>query len=348
MRMSKPFFTLSKKVVFEKYAEVNEIADVVSYSSKTNPLVTPLLEEKTDCLFSIHLPSELYNVKDKSRVLFLAQAWDEEYISKLIERGINKFVVDNEPDLEVLLFYLKKNLDVYIEQLFLRIKLKENTIRTEKYFVFGMISSIVNKRIQELSKHNQIKELGVHSHRKTQNIAEWNLEYEYSHMLEKETLQALTYINIGGGLPSTYANTNELVINSIKFKLKELKKFLNKNNMKLVIEPGRFIAAPAGKLHTKILSKYENNLVVNASVYNTDLDALIVPVKLLVEGEVGKGEGEAYVLKGITPCSMDLFRYRVYLKNPQIGEELIFLNAGAYNFSTKFIDLEELETKVIE
>jgi ornithine decarboxylase len=80
------------------------------------------------------------------------------------------------------------------------------------------------------------------------------------------------------------------------------------------------------------------------------MDALIVPVKLLVENELNKNEPEAqpYVIKGITPCSMDLFRYRVYLKNPKMGDTLIFLNAGAYNFSTDFCDLDKIETETIE
>ena len=346
--MNKPYFTLSQSTIAKKYSEVAELCDVVSYSSKTNPLVTPLLEKTTSCLFSIHLENELKHVSDKSRVLFLAQAWNEEQLKKLVEQGIAKFAVDNKPDLQVLLDYLEKHPDCKIEQLFLRIQLKENTLRTEKYFVFGMSSDFVNKKIQKLAHHSQIQSLGIHSHRKTQNLAEWNLEYEYSQLLEEETLDALSYINIGGGLPSTYANTNEKVIDGIRKKLKELQRFLHTKNISLIIEPGRYIAAPAGKLHTQILSVYENNIIINASVYNTDLDALIVPVKLLVEGELDKKEGTPYVLKGITPCSMDLFRYRVYLNKPEVGDELVFLNAGAYNFSTKFIDLEELETKVIE
>jgi len=65
-------------------------------------------------------------------------------------------------------------------------------------------------------------------------------------------------------------------------------------------------------------------------------------------GELLKEEGQPYVIKGITPCSMDLFRYRVYLKNPKVGDQLVFLNAGAYNFSTEFCDLEKMETKVVE
>jgi ornithine decarboxylase len=80
------------------------------------------------------------------------------------------------------------------------------------------------------------------------------------------------------------------------------------------------------------------------------MDALIVPVKLLVEGEQPKEEtnSEPYVIKGITPCSLDLFRYRVYLENPQVGKQLIFLNAGAYNFTTDFCNLDKIETEIIE
>jgi len=145
-------FILSKSKVLEQYSKVNFTR--VSFSSKTNPLISRILEEETDCLFSIHLINELNNIKDKSRVLFLAQAWDEELISKLVNDGITKFVVDNEPDLEVLLAYLESS-SVSID-LMLRIKLKENTIRTEKYFVFGMNSDIVNSRIKELKENFRI------------------------------------------------------------------------------------------------------------------------------------------------------------------------------------------------
>ena len=61
--------------------------------------------------------------------------------------------------------------------------------------------------------------------------------------------------------------------------------FIKEKNIQLILEPGRYIAAPAGKLHTEIISIYDNNIIVNASVYNSDMDALIVPVKLLIEND---------------------------------------------------------------
>lgn len=384
--MQKAKFILSKGKVLEQYNEVKLASDIVSYSSKTNPDVTKILEKETDCLFSIHTQGELNNIEDKSRVLFLAQAWDQETINDLIIQGIRYFVVDNEFDLDELISFLKKN-KVQIN-LLLRVKLKENTIRTEKYFVFGMNSNIVNKRLRQLKDNKNMLKLGIHFHRKTQNMSEWNLKYEISNILEKDILNQIDIINIGGGIPSTYANTNEDVIRTVFGKINEFRLWLNEMQIKMIIEPGRFIAAPSCKLITYIKSIYENNIIVNASVYNTDMDALIVPVKLLVKGELSKdqsmcmvpvrpvstkyivkgsglskqehntwkvrtnhahkSQGKPYVIKGLTPCSMDLFRYRVYLNNPLVGEQIIFLNAGAYNFSSDFCELERLETEVID
>ncbi|MEE9525142.1 MAG: decarboxylase [Candidatus Woesearchaeota archaeon] len=339
-------FILSRKKVLEQYDKVEKVADIVSYSSKTNPDVTKILEEETKCMFSIHLTNELVNIRDKSRVLFLAQAWDKDLIQELMGEGIKNFVIDNESDLEILLKFLDET-KVKVN-LLLRIKLRENTIRTEKYFVFGMPSEFVNEKIKELKKNENIEKLGVHFHRKTQNMSEWNLRYEISNILDEDIISMIDIVNIGGGLPSIYANTNEDVIRTVFDKIKDFRQWLAERDIQIMIEPGRFIAAPAVKLVTKIIAIYENNIIVDASVYNTDMDAVIVPVKLLVEGELDKNEGKAYVIKGKTPCSMDLFRYRVYLDNPKVGDEIVFLNAGAYNFSSDFCDLKKLETGMME
>ena len=344
--MKQPFFELSTKVILQQYAQVQELCDEVSYSSKTNPAVTPILEKETGSLFSVHLMNELKNIKNHSRVLFLAQAWTPDILANLLAKGICRFVVDNEPDLHVLTTYLENNPDIQIKQLLLRIKLKENTLKTEKYFVFGMPLVKVRKHLAALKGNMQIESLGIHFHRKTQNIAEWNLREELEDMFP--SLDGIDCINIGGGLPAMYANTNRNVMHSIKRQIRELKEWLQEQNISLMIEPGRFIAAPAGTLHAHILSTYENNIILDVSVYNSDMDALIVPVKLRIQGEKQKGEAPAYAVKGITPCSLDLFRYKVYLQNPQVGDQIVFLDAGAYNFTTNFVDLDEVPTTVTE
>jgi len=336
--MPKAKFIISKSKALEQYCKIKDVCDLVSYSSKTNPLVSGILEENSDCMFSIHMVNELKKIKDLSRVMFLVQGCDVNFIKELINKGIKWFVVDNEKDLDEFAKYDEKKIN-----LLLRIKLKENTLKTERYFVFGMSSDFVNKKLKELK--NKFCSLGIHFHRKTQNLSEWNLKRDFEEMIKRDNLKYINYVNIGGGLPSEYANTNVDVIDNILVKIKEFRRYLNGKNIKMIIEPGRFIAAPAGKLIVKVIRVYDNNIVVNASVYNSDTDALTVPIKLLVEGE---GKGNPYIIKGITPCSMDLFRYRVYLKDIKEGDEIVFLNAGAYGFSSDFCDLDKLKTDIVD
>ncbi|WP_445474362.1 decarboxylase [Methanococcoides methylutens] len=342
-----PKFTLSKKVALEQYNKVREVVDIPAFSSKTNPRVSPIIEENTNGFLSVHMINELKHVKDMSRVLFLAQGWNPEIVEDLYERGIRSFAVDNEFDLDILLSTIEPT-DWKIT-LLLRLKLKEHSLRTERYFVFGMSSDVINERIAQLKDNSHIEQLGVHFHRKTQNVNEWKIQQDIEDVLSEGTLEAIDILNIGGGLPSEYANTNVDVIGSIFRRLTELREWLHEKDIQLMIEPGRFISAPAGKLITYITAVYDNNIIVNASVYNSDMDAILVPVKLRVEGEVGNNAGKPYVIKGCTPCSMDLFRYRVYLKDePKIGDEIVFINAGAYNFTSNFCDLEEIPTEIIE
>lgn len=346
-----PKFVLSKSKLLSQYAQVEKLADEISYSSKTNQLVTPILEKETNCMFSVHMPNELKHVQDKTRVWYLTQAWTKEHLNDLITQGVNSFVIDNEADLKILTSYLLEH-DVKIN-LLLRMRLREMSIRTERYFVFGIPVEKSNELLMQILNDPKLKDKinqsGFHIHRKTQNMSEWRLKEELEDMIFPETLKKISIVNIGGGLPSSYANTNDKVINGIKNRVLEVKQWLNDNKIKMIIEPGRFIAAPAVRLQTIIINKYENNLVVDASVYNSDMDALIVPVKLIVKDELEKSNNtSSFVIKGSTPCSLDLFRYKVYLNNPQIGDTITFLNAGAYNFTTDFCDLDKIPTEIVE
>ena len=179
-------------------------------------------------------------------------------------------------------------------------------------------------------------------------MAQWNYKYEISNIIDKDVLDMIDFVDIGGGIPSYYVNTNENVIPGIFTKIEEFREWLKSHNIQMIMEPGRFICAPSVKLVTNIIQIYNNNIVVDASVYQGDTDAFVVPTKLLVEGELEKGQGKPYVIKGKIPCTLDLFRYKVYLDNPKVGDKLVFLNAGAYNFTTNFCDLEEIETEITD
>ena len=133
-------------------------------------------------------------------------------------------------------------------------------------------------------------------------------------------------------------------------KLKKAKKFLDRYDIETIIEPGRFIAAPAVKLETEVIQVQGKNVIINTTIYNCALDTLIGEHKMLVEGELEENErnGECYLIKGNSPTRDDIFRYKVKLKNIQVGDKITFLNAGAYNYTTDFFGYKKLNTEEIE
>lgn len=341
--MNKPRFLLSKKIVISQYNKIKEFSDLVSYSLKTNPEIGKVLQE-TDSFFSIHSLKELSLIKDKSKIWFFIQSQEKEELDTLFDNNVENYVVDNKKDLTLLLNYIQeKNKKI---NLLLRMRLKEHTIHTGKHYVFGLFSKDINELIPILKENKNINLLGIHFHRKTQNISEWSLKEELTDCLTEDTFNKINLVNIGGGIPYKYKNFRVEVLDYIFSQIKELKEFLNKKNIKLISEPGRFIAAPSIKLETEIINIYDNNIVVNASVWNAAMDTFVANIRLLVENELE--EGNSYTIKGLTPDSMDIFRYQVYLKDPKIGDKIIFLNAGAYNFNTDFCGLEKIETKVVD
>jgi len=333
-------FILSKSKVMDMYTEIKEYSDVVSYSYKTNMEVGKILKEKTDCFFSVHSIESVKQLNYPGRIWYFAQGWNKKEIKELFELSITNFVVDNETDLNLLLETLDRKIS-----LLLRMRLKEHTIHTGKHFVYGMYSKKINELIPKLKKNKNIVKLGIHFHRKTQNVSEWSLKEELEDTIKP--WDKIDIVNIGGGIPSVYKNSRPEIIDNIFQNLESLKAFLNKKNIQIIIEPGRYIAAPSVNLEANIINIYDNNIVVDCSIFNSAMDTWISHIRLLIKGEAE--EGEAYTIKGFTPDSADIIRYRVYLSNkPKIGDKIIFLNAGAYNFSTDFCNLPKLTTEVVD
>ncbi len=341
--MDKARFVLSKSVVLERYSFLKKICPCISYSLKTNPEVGRILESETDCLFGVHTIEGLRNIGDMTRVHFLAEASGKEALSELVRNGVENFIVDNETDLESLLEAVKEQ-DAKVN-LFLRLRFQETTVYKGRFFLYGMTAETINRLAPKLRKNPGINRLGIHFHRKTQNTGNWSLRSMLQEMVSESTLNAVDIVNIGGGLPVDYRNTNAGNLDYILSKVNEVKEWLDSMGIGMMMEPGRFIAAPAVKLETRIKMIQGRHITINCSVYNSSMDTIIVPIKLLVEGE---GEGKSYIIKGCTPDSMDIFRYDVRLSNPRVGDRVVFLNAGAYNFSSDFCNLEKLETVVAD
>lgn len=352
--LSKARFEISEIKVLEEFNKLKIISDIVAYSVKSNPYISSILETRTNSMFLLHHINELRFIKDYSKVIFMLHSPESKELDFIFEKKINTFIVDNINDLESLLNYIKVNKKEI--NLLLRMRLKEYTVSSGKYFIFGFYSEQINDLIPKLKENKNILELGIHFHRKTQNLSEWNIINELEDSLSNLVFENIDYIDIGGGIPINYKNISSKAIDSIYIKIKKLKDYFNKLNIRLIIEPGRRIAGPSGKLITTIRNIVDNNIFIDASVFNCSMDTIVSHIKLLVENEEddnesSDGKGKGYLIKGLTPASEDIFRYRVYFKKPytpKIGDKIIFLNAGAYIYYTDLFNLERPEIKFVK
>lgn len=343
--MNEAKFILSQRIVQDQINLLVGLGLKVSYSYKTNKEVGNLLQQLGGIDFSIHSVKELELMQDLSRVWFFTQAQDQNTLVRFLHMGLRNFVVDNEKDLNLLLDAVKitkKKIN-----LSLRMKFQEHRIGSGKYFVYGMDCSKVRSLLKILRKQEFVGLLGVHIHRKSQNTSEWEIVGELKDSLEG-FFDCIDFVNLGGGLPSVYRSSNLSVLPYILNKLKEAVTFLQDQGIVSYIEPGRFVAAPSVRLETEIIQIQDKNLVINTSLYNCALDTLLTGTKMLVKGELNEEEkGEYYLLKGNSPTRDDIFRYKVKLKEVKVGDKIVFLNAGAYNYATDFFGYNKLKTEVV-
>jgi len=337
-------FIFSKKVLLEQIKKLKNLNLKISYSYKTNREVGDVLQDLSDVDFSIHAQEEIDMIKNKSKIWFFTQAESLEKLKEILEKGVRNFVIDNEIDLDRLLKIIFK--EKIVINLSLRMKFKEHRIGSGKYFVYGMTSKKVNEIISNIKNNELIKKLGIHLHRKSQNTSEWEIRDLLVDSFSEESLKRLDFVNFGGGLPTKYRSYTMKVLDYIFEKISNARDFLEEHEIESYIEPGRFLAAPCIKLETEIIQIQEKNIVINTTIYNCALDNFLTETKMLVEGELDSDEGEYFLIKGNSPTRDDIFRYKVKLKNPLVGDKIVFLNAGAYNYTTDFFGYKKLKTEI--
>tara|TARA_Y100000310_G_C20613274_1_gene779176 strand:+ start:118 stop:1155 length:1038 start_codon:yes stop_codon:yes gene_type:complete len=339
-------FVLYRDRVRKQYEMLRSLGVGVSYSYKTNREVGDVLQKEfEDCWFSIHAFEEIEMIKRKDRVMFFPQAQAKDEFNLILDKGVRCFVVDNEIDLRNLMDVVRSK-EVKVNLIF-RMKFMEHRVGSGRYFVYGMPSKLVNELILEFKEDENVDEIGVHVHRKSQNTTEWEISKELEDSLSEESLERISLVNFGGGLPIKYKTYSAEIMHYIFDRIKITKDFLESKGIKAFIEPGRFISGPSVELEAEIMQVYGNTIVLNCSIYNCALDTAITNIRMLVKDELpdNSKEGKFYLLKGNTPTRDDIFRYKVRLKDPKVGDKIVFLNAGAYNYTTDFCCLEKLETE---
>ncbi|PIP19893.1 MAG: diaminopimelate decarboxylase [Candidatus Omnitrophica bacterium CG08_land_8_20_14_0_20_41_16] len=229
--------------------------------------------------------------------------------------------------------------------------------KTHKYITTGKLTNkfgidfITAKEIILLARvFSHIKIAGLHIHIGSQItipepfVAAISKLVRFAGELKEEGIN-LEYLNIGGGLGIIYDQEKPQTARKFADKVLPL---LKKTGLKIIMEPGRFIAGNAGILVTKVLyiknTPKKKFVIVDAGMNDLIRPALyeayhkIVPLssqvrKFLPTGRQEASSQEKADVVGPICESGDFFAKDRVLPKVKEGDYLAVMGAGAYGFS---------------
>jgi ornithine decarboxylase len=169
------------------------------------------------------------------------------------------------------------------------------------------------------------------------NVYNWNTAIDKAKELweiAEQNGMILTMLNIGGGYPIRYTK-NVMDIESIEKKIDRVigKKF--PQNVDIYIEPGRAVVGDAGIFVATVLGKTqrgdENWLYIDVGVFNGLMESVGGIKYAYLVGS--RTEEKRWTIAGPSCDSFDVIDRDVLLPDPEVGNRILILSAGAYTIS---------------
>lgn len=208
-------------------------------------------------------------------------------------------------------------------------------------------------RLAEIfSKTRYVNFVGIHAHLTSQNtsIGLWKkyLDFMFKSFVRLGEFK-ITTLDIGGGLPVSYGKK---VLNPSDV-MKIIKSLMKKYKVKpkVLAESGRYLVADAGTIVTQVravkMVGKDKVVVVDTSAYCSYMDTLIVGLELPIENVSSSLLKQRYVVRGKSPCSLDVFA-KTMLNKTKVGDRIILKKAGAYPIASDFMLLKKLPVYYVE
>jgi len=202
---------------------------------------------------------------------------------------------------------------------------------------FGIPQDYLDQIAEMENKKNIIIE-GIHIHTGSDIVEQDNFQEAFKKIfLVAKKFKNVKILNFGGGLKIPYfegdSKTNILNLsNSIK-KLINDNSFVTENNLKIILEPGKFLVGESGYFLTKVnyVKKTPNKVFVQL---NSGFNHFIRPIFYDSYHEIinitnPNDKEYEYDVVGYV-CEQDNFALKRKISNVRKGDILCFKNAGAY------------------
>lgn len=359
-----PFFVLSIEKLKKQYGKFKVLFSKISpdieitYSVKTNPsksIVKTLNENGVG--FTVSYFSELKKLDgiNKNKIILNNPGLSRKDIENIIKEKIGLVVVDSISQLKKIENIAReKN-----ENINVLLRINTGVVGSSKY---GASESMLGISIDELRenldfvlslKNTLVK--GIHNHLTSQNNSRdlWKRNIKILYEVIDDLLEKglkIEILDIGGGYPVKYDENVLSLENITKYIKKPLIKLQKKiPNLKLILEPGRFLVAESTILVTKVEAVKSNAVVVDTSAYSGFLDSILVNIEfpIITPRKPGKNLKE-FIIRGNCMCTSDVIRKKALLpENIKEGDHIIWLNTGAYMINTDLFETEKCPAYVI-
>ena len=350
-KVGTPFYLYSHHTLVDHFTKIQKafakVKPTICFAMKSNAnlavLQTLLNEGAGVDIVSIGEFKKALKLKvDPKKVVFASVGKTEEEIAFAIKQGILFFNVESVPELEEINRIAKKMGKK--TQAALRINpdveaathdfVTTGTLKNK----FGIDLRSTHNLLKDRRKYPNVKITGLHIHIGSQIITSTPFitaiqkVIAFIETLKKEGIK-LEYLDIGGGLGIIYKDETPQTAQDFA---NAILPFLEKAELKIVMEPGRFIVGNAGIFVTKLLYMKDNgfkkfyivdggmNDLIRPSLYNAYHS--IVPVKQT------NTSLDKFDVVGPICESGDFFAKERILPQLKKGDLLAIMSAGAYGY----------------
>ena len=350
-----PFYLYSYTTLLDHYRKLAEafssLRPLICYSMKANSNLSICRAlVKAGSGLDIVSGGELYKALlagcSPKKIVYASVGKTEGEIRQAVARGILFFNVESLSELE-LLNKVAKDIGT-IASVALRIN-PDVEPGTHTYITtgkltnkFGIDFDAAYKILQNKAKFSSLNFKGLHIHIGSQIIQARPYVLAIKKMagfiakLKKELIE-IEYLNIGGGLGIIYAQEKPQTAGEFSRKVSPI---LKNTGLKIILEPGRFIAGNAGILVSKVLYLKKTPLK-NFVIMDAGMNDLIRPSlygayhEILPLRKTRQVRGARNKVDVVGPLceSGDFFAKDRILPEVKEGDYLSIMSAGAYGFS---------------
>ncbi len=353
-RFGTPLYIYSKASFLYRFKALKDAFDreglkpLICYSIKANSNLSVLNTlKKAGAGFDVVSGGEIYRAMQvggsANKCVYAGVGKRREDIKMALEWGILMFNVESEAELELIdavAARMKKKARVA-----LRIN-PDVDARTHDYITtakkenkFGIDLYTAEQIFARQKQYKNVKIIGIHIHIGSQIVdtrpyAQALKKVErFIKLVSKKYDAGLKYINIGGGLGITY---NDEKVDSPEVFAKRVSPYVKRLGLKLIMEPGRFIAGNSGIFVCRVIyvkkTPAKNFVIVDGAMNDLIRPSLYKAYHRI--WPVAPVSQEEFVCDVVGPVceSGDFFAKDRRLPIVGPGELLAVFSAGAYGF----------------